>query len=142
QKAQKRQGASEKVAIDQLPQAVASAVQKTYPGSTIAIAYKTTQGTDVRYQLWVREAGSRATVVVMATADGQIQAGRNAARKPGLATPPAKAPTRPGAPAPASTSTTDGDPIAIDQLPKAVTKAIKDAYPKNTIIQAFKLTTG
>jgi hypothetical protein len=138
QKPQKRQGASEKVAIDQLPQAVTSAVQKTYPGGTIAIAYKTTLGTDVRYQLWVREAGSRTTVVVMATPDGQIQSGRNA-RKPGLATPAPKAAAKPGATTPASAA---GEPIAIDQLPKAVTKSIKDAYPKDTIIQAFKITSG
>jgi hypothetical protein len=130
----KAQGTSQQVHADELPAAVTAAVQKSYPGSSIAVAYKVTRGADVRYQLWLKESAKGPAVVVTATPDGQLQTsgGRKAARP---------APTQAVKPA-RSAAKDAGDPVAIDQLPKAVTKAIKDAYPKNTIIRAFKSSTA
>ena len=34
------------------------------------------------------------------------------------------------------------DLVAIDQLPKAVVKSIKEAYPKDTILQVIRVSTG
>jgi hypothetical protein len=132
---QKRQGTSEQVAVDQLPQAVTSSVLKSYPSSKIVTAYKLTRGTDVRYELWVKETPAAQAVVMSATADGQLLNAKGKGK-------PSKKAAAPTPTSTSSSSSAQGDPIAVDQLPKAVTKAIKDSYPKDAIIQAFKTTTG
>jgi hypothetical protein len=133
---QKKADASQQVPLDQLPSAITSAIQKAYPTGHIVTAYKLSRGTDVRYQLFVKETPDAQAVVMTATPDGKIANGKKGqpARK-GAVTPTPSAKT-------AATPNSAGDPIAIDQLPKTVTKAVKDAYPKDTIIQAFKKTTG
>lgn len=136
---QKPATASQQVHVDQLPPAVTAAIQKAYPTGSIVTVYKTTRGTEERYQLWVKETASSPAVVVTATPDGQIQTGKAAAAKPARKTPPATAQAKRAAAAPVST---DGETVAIDQLPKPVTKAIKDAYPKDTIVKAFKVAAG
>jgi hypothetical protein len=135
QQKQKKADASQEVPIDQLPTAITAAIQKSYPTGHIVTAYKLTRGTDVRYQLFVKETPDAQAVVMTATADGKIANGKKAqAARKGTVTPPPAKTAAPANPA--------GDPMAIDQLPKAVTKAVRDAYPKDTIIQAFRKTTG
>jgi hypothetical protein len=137
---QKRQAPSQQVAIDQLPEPVTSAVQKTYPGGKIVTAYKMTRNTQVRYELWVKPTPDAQALVVTATPDGQLAGAKGKQAKKA----PLPAATKPGTTPSGSSgsSASQGDPIAVDQLPKAVAKAVKEAYPKDSIIQAFKTTAG
>jgi len=121
------------IAVDQLPQAVTTAVQSRYPKATIVSAAKLTLGADMRYELMIKETPDAAPTMFMATADGTTLRGRGAA-------PAARfgGAGRRGGPPP-DPNAKPGESISVNDLPKPVAKAIKDAYPKNTILEAFKI---
>jgi hypothetical protein len=123
------------VAVDQLPQAVTSAVQTRYPKATIVSATKLALGPEMRYELTIKETPDAAPTVMYATADGTTLRGRGAGpigRAGGAG--------RRGGPPPDPNAAKPGESISVNDLPKSVAKAIKDAYPKNTIREAFKIT--
>jgi len=122
------------VAVDQLPPAVTAAVQSRFPKGTIVSAAKMTLGTELRYELTIKETPEAAPMVMFATADGTTLRGRGAGpvgRAGGAG--------RRGGPPP-DPNAKPGESISVNDLPKPVAKAIKDAYPKNTILEAFKIT--
>jgi len=130
---QKRAARTE-IAVDQLPQAVTSAVQTRYPKATIVSAAKLTVGAEMRYELSIKETPDAAPTVFFATADGTTLRGRGAGpigRAGGAG--------RRGGPPPDPNAAKPGESISVNDLPKPVAKAIKDAYPKNTILEAFKI---
>lgn len=131
-----QKGGQQTVAVDQLPAAVTTAIAKSYPGSTIVSAAKVTRGAQVRYDLSVKTSADAQPISVMATADGMIRAGAKNAPPPAAA--PGKAPRKNAAPTPAP----QGETVAVNQLPRAVAQAIKEAYPKDSIIDATRIASG
>jgi hypothetical protein len=106
---------------------VTAAVEKAYPKSTIVSAAKVGRGTQIRYELSVKPSQSAQPIAVMASAEGMIRAagaGRGQRKAPATA------------PAP------QGETVAVNQLPKAVVQAIKEAYPKDSIVDAMRTASG
>src|ERR1044072_7379100 len=62
------QKGAQSIPVDQLPAAVTSAVEKTYPKSTIVSAAKVDRGGQVRYELSVKPSGAAQPIAVMASA--------------------------------------------------------------------------
>jgi len=130
-----QKAAQQTVAVADLPEAVTAAIAKTYPGGTIVTAAKMSRGGQVRYELSVKPTADAAPIPVMVSPEGVIRtAGKGAA--PAGAPPAGKGARKAGSAAPAP------EPFPIADLPKPVVKAIKDAYPKDTITSAMKLTSG
>ena len=132
--AQQKRAQRQEIALDQLPQAVTAAVQARYPKGTILSAAKLSLGPELRYELTVKETPDAAPMTLLATADGTTLRGRGAGpigRAGGAG--------RRGGPPP-DPNAKPGESISVNDLPKPVAKAIKDAYPKNTILEAFKVT--
>jgi hypothetical protein len=122
-----QKGAQQSVPIDHLPAAVTAAVEKAYPKSTIVNAAKVSRGTQVRYELSVKPNQAAQPIAVMASAEGVIRAagaGRGQRKTPATV------------PAP------QGETVAVNQLPKAVVQAIKEAYPKDSIVDAIRTASG
>jgi hypothetical protein len=131
--AAQQKAAQQVVPVDQLPAAVTASVAKSYPGSTIVSAAKMSRGKQVRYQLSVKASADAAPVALMVSPEGLISTTAKPAA--GAAKPGAKGRKAAGTAAAAQ-------PFPVVDLPKAVVKAIKDAYPKDTIIAALKSTSG
>lgn len=132
--AQQKRAQRTEVAVDQLPQAVTAAVQSRYPKGTIVSAAKLALGPEMRYELTVKETPDASPTLLIATADGTTLRGRGAGpigRVGGAG--------RRGGPPPDPNAAKPGESISVNDLPKPVAKAIKDAYPKNTILEAFKI---
>jgi hypothetical protein len=132
-----QKGAQQTIAIDKLPAAVTAAVLKAYPNSTIVSAATFTRGKQVGYDLSVKPTPDAQPVSVMALADGTIRAAGRGAPAAGTP-PPAKGQRRGGA----ASSLPERPIVEVKDLPKAVTNAIKDAYPKDTILSAVRISTG
>lgn len=122
-----QKGNQQTVPVDQLPAAVTAAVEKAYPKSTIVSAAKVGRGTQVRYELSVKPSQAAQPIAVMASAEGMIRAA-GAGRGQRKAAPTAPAP--------------QGETVAVNQLPKAVVQAIKEAYPKDSIVDAMRTASG
>jgi len=132
--ASQQKAAQQPVPVDQLPAAVTASVAKSYPGSTIVSAAKMSRGKQVRYELSVKPSADAAPVALLVSPEGLISTTAKPAAAGG-AKPGAKGRKAAGASAAAQ-------PFPVVDLPKAVVKAIKDAYPKDTIIAALKSTPG
>ena len=91
-------------------------------------------GKQERYELSVKPTADAAPIPVMVSPEGMIRA--NAKAAPARVAPAAKGGRKAGAGAAAP------QPFPVVDLPKAVVKAIKDAYPQDTITSAQKLTQG
>jgi len=129
-----QKAAQQTVAVADLPAAVTASVAKTYPGGTIVSAAKVSRGAQARYELSVKPTADAAPIPVMVSPEGVISTNAKGAR---AGAPPAgKGGRKAGAAAAAP------QPFPIVDLPKPVVKAIKDAYPKNVITSAMKLTQG
>jgi len=128
-----QKAAQQTVAVPDLPAAVTASVAKSYPGSTIISAAKMSRGKQERYELSVKPAGDAAPVAVLVSPEGVISTSPKGAR---AGAPPAGKGARKAGAAGAP------QPFPVVDLPKAVVKAIKDAYPKDTITSAQKLTQG
>jgi len=129
-----QKAAQQTVAVADLPAAVTASVTKSYPGSTIVSAAKMSRGAQVRYELSVKPTLDAAPIPLLVSPEGVIS---NAKGKAAAGAPPAgKGARKAGAGAAAP------QPFPIVDLPKPVVKAIKDAYPKNEITSALKLTQG
>jgi putative PepSY-like beta-lactamase-inhibitor len=131
------QGKGTQVALDQLPQAVISAIEAAYPKSALVTALKISRGAETRYAITLKQSPDAAPITIMAMPDGQIRAGKPGAQS-ARTMPPSKSAAKPRS----AKGSTQYQTIAIEQLPKEVTKAIKSAYPKDTITGAIKLTSG
>ena len=131
--AAQQQAAQQAVPVDQLPAAVTASVAKSYPGSTIVSAAKMSRGKQVRYELSVKPSADAAPVALMVSPEGLISTGG----KPAAGAAPGAKGQRKAAGAAAA-----AQPFPVVDLPKAVVKAIKDAYPKDTIIAALKSASG
>jgi hypothetical protein len=118
--AAQQKAAQQAVPVDQLPAAVTASVAKSYPGSTIVSAAKMSRGKQVRYELSVKPSADAAPVALMVSPEGLISTGGK----------------------PAAGAAAAAQPFPVVDLPKAVVKAIKDAYPKDTIIAALKSASG
>jgi hypothetical protein len=129
-----KKAAQQTVAIADLPSAVTTAIEKSYPGSTIVTAAKMARGTQVRYELSVKPSGDGAAVPVMISPEGVIA--KNAKGAPATGAKPAAKGARKAGAAGAP------QPFPIVDLPGAVVKSVKDAYPKDTITSAMKETSG
>ena len=130
-----QKAAQQTVAVADLPAAVTASVTKSYPGSTIVSAAKMSRGAQVRYELSVKPTLDAAPIPLLVSPEGVIST--NAKGKAAAGAPPAgKGARKAGAGAAAP------QPFPIVDLPKPVVKAIKDAYPKNEITSALKLTQG
>ena len=131
-----QKAAPQTMAATDLPEAVTASVAKSYPGSTIVTAAKISRGAQYRYELSVKPSPDAAPVALLVSPEGVISTNaKGKASAPGA--PPAgkggrKAAAGAGAP----------QPFPIVDLPKPVVKAIKDAYPKNEITSALKVTQG
>jgi hypothetical protein len=132
--ASQQKAAQQTVAVADLPAAVTASVAKSYPGSTIVSAAKMSRGKQERYELSVKPAGDAAPVAVMVSPTGEIRTNAKGAAPAG-APPAGKGARKAGAAA-------APQPFPIADLPKPVVKAIKDAYPKDTITSATKSTSG
>ncbi len=132
QKAQK--AAQQTVPVDQLPAAVTASVAKSYPGGTIVSAAKLSRGGQERYELSVKPSADATPVAVMVSPEGLIKTNPKAGAAPPAGTPGGKRKAAGAAAGP--------QPFPVVDLPKAVVKAIKDAYPKDTIVAAMKATPG
>lgn len=132
------QKGGQQVPLDQLPAAVTAAILKAYPNSTIVAAMKGGRGAQVRYELSVKTSPDAPPISVMASPDGLIRAGGRNAVTPGGMPAAAKGQRK----AQAAASTPQRQMIEVRDLPKAVVNAIKDAYPKDTIIDAVKISVG
>ncbi len=133
--AQQQKAALQVVSVDELPAAVTASVAKSYPGSTIVSAAKVSRGGQERYQLSIKPTADAAAIALMVSADGLIKTNAKAA-----AAAPAKGAGN--ARRKAAGAAAGPQPFPVVDLPKAVVKAIKDAYPKDTIIAAMKATPG
>ncbi len=130
---QKGNAQRQEVAVDQLPEAVTAAVKSTYPKGSIVSAFKMTGGKEARYELSVKETPDSTPFSVMANAKGQLRTATAAANAKGAA--------RKGQ-TPAPNASNQGVSISTNDLPKAVAKAVQDAFPKDTILEVFKTTIG
>jgi len=135
---QKRALERQAVPVAQLPAAVTSGIQSAYPKATLVDAFKIARGADSMYEVTIKESPDGTPFLVMATPDGKV---RSLARTPRGGKTPLRTPLKTPA-AGAGKTALPGEPVVLDQLPKAVAKAIKDAYPKDTLVQAFKITTA
>lgn len=126
-----QKAAQQTVTVADLPAAVTASIAKTYPGSTIVTAAKVSRGKQERYELSVRPTADAAPIPVMVSPEGVIAT----KGKAGAAPPAGKGARKAGAAA-------APQPFPIADLPKAVVKAVKDAYPKDTITSATKSTSG
>lgn len=131
-----QKGGRQTVAVDQLPAAVTAAILKAYPGSTIISATQVSRGAEVGYQLSVKTTTNPQPIAVMTSADGVIRTGSKNAAASGSAA--RKAPRQNAAQGSAS----PGETVAVNQLPKVVVQAIKDAYPKDVIVDATRFASG
>jgi hypothetical protein len=129
-----QKAAQQTVAVADLPAAVTASVAKSYPGSTIVSAAKISRGAQFRYELSVKPSPEAAAVALLVSPDGVITTNAKAAR---AGAPPAGKGARKAAAGAAAPQ-----PFPVVDLPKPVVKAIKDAYPKNEITSALKLTQG
>lgn len=132
-----QKAAGQTVQVDKLPPAVTAAVLKAYPNSTIVSAATIAHGKQVGYELSVKPTPDAQPMSVMASADGTIRAAGKGAAIPGTP-PPAKGQRRGGA----ASSLPQRPIVEVKDLPKAVVNAVKDAYPKDTILTAVKISTG
>jgi len=138
--AQKRTVDRQSVTVSQLPPAVTSAIETAYPKSTVVDAFKVSRGADAMYEITVKAQNGGTPFLVIVTPDGTVRPMLRGAK--GNKTPlPARTPVS-GTSTTKTASPLPGDPILLDQLPKAVTKAIKDAYPRDTLVQAFKVSSS
>ena len=138
-----QKGAQQTVTVDQLPAAVTAAVEKAYPKSTIVRAAMVSRGAQVRYELSVKLTPDAQPIAVLASPEGIIRTSANSA-PPSTPVPAAgkAAGKGQGQRKAAAGSPMQGEPVALSQLPKAVVKAIKEAYPQDTIIAATKIASG
>jgi hypothetical protein len=109
--------------------------RKTYPGGTIVSAAKMSRGAQVRYELSVKPTADAAPIPLLVSPEGVIST--NAKGKAAAGAPPAGR-AREGQ----ARARQRRNRFPIVDLPKPVVKAIKDAYPKNEITSALKLTQG
>lgn len=130
-------GSQPTIAVDKLPPAVTAAILKACPNGTIVSAVTIVRGRQTGYELSVKPTPDAQPVTVSALADGTIRGTGKGAPIPGT-TVVAKGQRRaaPGNALPPRPI------VEVKDLPKAVVNAVKDAYPKDTIISAVRISDG